>query len=150
MQPRRPNDTYNVRARRCGAATQRLNLSDNLHASPGTLMRTLLAVLAMALIALAWANPDLDAFREYVEARSERFLLHETGDSAVGRALSGAGGALAGALAGHVAERRNYVVFSTYTLDFDSAEATEQEWRFVGVAGWFFETRRPEGLRGHR
>ncbi len=113
-------------------------------------MRTLLVVLAMALIALAWANPDLDAFREYVEARSERFLLHETGDSAVGRALSGAGGALAGALAGHVAERRNYVVFSTYTLDFDSAEATEQEWRFVGVAVWFFETHRPEGLRGHR
>jgi hypothetical protein len=106
-------------------------------------MRTASVVLIVLLIALAWFNPGMDAFKEYVETRSERILEKEAGDSALGRALAGAGGALAGAYVDRITERTNYVLFSTYTIDFDDEEDGD-EWRFVGIAGRFIELHEPD------
>jgi hypothetical protein len=110
-------------------------------------MRTALVALIISVIALAWFNPGMDAFRLFVEEHSERILLNEAGDSAVGRALAGAGGALAGAYVDRVTERRNYAVFSIYTRDLDGDDEQDEEWRFLGIAGHFFELQQPESLR---
>lgn len=109
-------------------------------------MRTALVALVIILIVLAWANPDMPAFRTFVETHSERILLEELdeeGDSAVGRALAGAGGMLAGAVIDRVTERRNFVFFSTYTIDLDPADGDDDAWKFVGLAGQFLETQNP-------
>ena len=113
-------------------------------------MRTGLVALVIVLIGLAAFNPGMDAFRVFVEERSEQILLNETGDSSLGRALSGAGGALAGAFVDRVTERSNYLIFSIYTIDLDGAEEEGDEWKFVGIAGQFVETQRPESLEDER
>ena len=109
-------------------------------------MRTAVVALLIILIALAWSNPDQPAFQAFVERHSEQILLDELdeeGDSAVGRALAGAGGALAGAVIDRVTVRRNFIVFSTYTIDLDTRDGDEDAWKFVGLAGRFLETQNP-------
>ena len=106
-------------------------------------MRTALVALIILLIGLAWFNPSMDAFKGFVELRSERILQEEAGDSVLGRALAGAGGALAGAYVDRITERNNYVFFSTYTIDFDDEEDGD-EWRFLGIAARFIELQAPE------
>ncbi|MFQ5570121.1 MAG: DUF4359 domain-containing protein [Rhodothermales bacterium] len=110
-------------------------------------MRKTLLILVILLVALAWFNPNMDAFREYSKERSEYLLLQETGDTEIGRALSNLGGALAGAFIDRITERRNYVVFSTYTIDLDGDDETKNEWHFLGIAGQFFEMQQPEAVR---
>lgn len=109
-------------------------------------MRTPLLMAALALALLAVFNPDRDDFRAFIETRSEALLRGETGDTALGRVLSGAGSRLAGAYVEQATRRSNYVVFSLYTIDLDGAEGAAEEWRFLGIAGMFFETQRPAAL----
>ena len=109
-------------------------------------MRTALVALVIILIALAWSNPGMPAFRAFVETHAERILLDELdeeADSALGRALAGAGGVLAGAAIDQIAERRNFVFFSTYTIDLDTHDGDDDAWKFVGLAGQFIETQNP-------
>ncbi|MDX1548142.1 MAG: hypothetical protein R3247_14185 [Rhodothermales bacterium] len=108
-------------------------------------MRTGLVALLIVVLALAWFNPGMDAFSLFIGEQSERLVLRETGDTALGRALAGLGGGLAGAYVDRLTERANYGVFSTYTLDFDAGREGD-EWRFVGIAGQFIETERPDFL----
>ena len=110
-------------------------------------MRTLAALLLLAALVLAVLNPDRAAFQTFAEAQSERLLRQETGASVLGRALAGAGARLAGSYVGRRAERQNYLLFSTYTVDLDGPEQEAGDWRFLGIAGCFVELHRPEQLR---
>ena len=110
-------------------------------------MRTGIVVAVLAVIALLWFNPDMEDFATFVEAQSEKIVVQETGEGRLGRALGRIVGGLAGANVDRVTERDNYFVFSTYTLDLDGTESTANDWRFLGIAGQFFELHRPEDLR---
>jgi hypothetical protein len=110
-------------------------------------MRTGIVTALLAAIALAFFNPSMDDFSLFVRAQSEQILIDETGDTSLGRALSAFGSRLAGDYVHRVTERRNYFVFSTYTIDLDGPERTGNEWRFLGIGGRFIELDRPEVLR---
>lgn len=101
------------------------------------MFRILGALLAVALFALAALNPGMAAFESFVEEQSEQILRKEAGDSALGKALSGAGAALAGSYVSKITERDNYLVCSFYTLDVDRDGAPDR--RFLGLANRFFE-----------
>lgn len=109
-------------------------------------MRTGLVVAILAVIALAFFNPGMDEFRTFIRTQAEGLIQRETGETALGQALSGLGGSLAGQYVDRVTERRNYVVFSTYTIDFDGDESDAEDWTFVGIAGRFVEVERPESF----
>lgn len=109
-------------------------------------MRTGIVVALLAVIALALLNPGMDDFRLFMESNAEEIILRETGDTALGRVLSGAGGSLAAEVVDRVTDRRNYFVFSTYTIDFDGAESDDEDWRFLGIAGRFVELDRPQSI----
>ena len=113
-------------------------------------MRTALAILIVAVIALLWLNPGMPEFQDYMELRSEELLLNETGDTALGRALSSLGGSLAGSYVDRITERTNYFLFSTYTVDLDGPDETGQEWEFLGIGGTFVETDAPEAVEERR
>lgn len=98
----------------------------------------------LGLAALALFNPAPDAFDDYVEARAEEFLSDEIGDSRLGQMLSDLGAGVTRSLVRRVTDRDNYFFFSIYTIDLDGPDADEAEWRFLGLAGRFFELRRPE------
>jgi hypothetical protein len=113
-------------------------------------MRTALAILVVVLAALLWLNPGMDDFQQYMELRSEELLLAETGDTALGRALSSLGGSLAGSYVDRLTERSNYFVFSTYTVDLNGEDEPGGEWEFVGIGGRFIETDAPQALKERR
>ncbi len=113
-------------------------------------MRTAIVVVLIALIALYFLNPGMEDFRVFAGTQSERLLERELGDGVLGRALAGAGSALAARHIDRVTERRDYFFFSTYTIDLDGADDEGEEWRFLGVAGQFFETERPASLDAER
>lgn len=106
-------------------------------------MRTGIVIAALVVIALAWLNPTMEDFQIFVEAQSEELILQETGDTELGRALSRLGSGLAAQYIDRVTTRRNYVVFSTYTIDMDEDENNDNEWRFLGMGGHFVVLDRP-------
>jgi hypothetical protein len=110
-------------------------------------MRTGIVVALLAVIALAFLNPSMDDFALFAETHAENLILQETGDTMLGRALSGAGGNLAGEYVKRITERDNYLIFSTYTIDFDGSDSDEEDWEFLGIAGRFVELERPESMR---
>lgn len=109
-------------------------------------MRTGIVSALLVVLALAWFNPDMADFRQFVRLESSDILLEETGDSEIGRALSGLGSQLAGSYVDRITTRRNYFLFSSYTVKLGGEESEEDEWRFIGFAAHFFETNRPEFL----
>ena len=109
-------------------------------------MRTGIVVAILAVVSLAFFNPGMDEFRTFVKAHAEGMIQQETGDTALGRALSGAGASLAAQYVDRVTDRRNYFVFSTYTIDLDGDEAEAEEWKFLGLAGQFVEMDRPASM----
>lgn len=109
-------------------------------------MRTGIVVALLAVIALALFNPGMDDFRLFIEANAEQIILRETGDTAFGRILSGAGGSIAAEVVNRITERQNYFLFSTYTIDLDGPESDDEDWRFLGIAGRFVELDRPESF----
>jgi hypothetical protein len=113
-------------------------------------MRTALAILIVALAALLWLNPSMSEFREFMELRSEELLLAETGDTALGRALSSLGSSLAGSYVDRITERSNYFLFSTYTVDLNGPDEPDGEWEFVGIGGRFLEVDAPQALEDRR
>lgn len=108
-------------------------------------MRTGFIILTVIVIALAISNPGEEQFRNFVSDRAELAIQEETGDSMLGRALSGAGASVAGEFAERVTDRENYYVFSTYTIDLGDASSDPEEWKFLGIAGQFVELERPDG-----
>jgi hypothetical protein len=73
-------------------------------------------------------------------------IRREAGDSALGRALSGAGANLAGDYVDRITDRKNYFVFSTYTIDLDGPDEVGNEWEFLGIADQFIQTEQPESM----
>lgn len=114
-------------------------------------MRTALVALSISLLALAWYNPTMEDFRAFAAEQSQDLILREAGDSALGRALSGAGRELTNTYITRITERRNYAFFSTYTIDMDALAFREpadgNAWRFLGIGGWFMELEQPEVLQ---
>ncbi len=110
-------------------------------------MRTGLVVVILALIALAIFNPGMDDFRVFVQQQSEVIIRQEAGDGTLADILAGVGGRFAANHVDRVTDRTNYFIFSTYTIDFDGAGGEAEEWRFLGIAGQFFETQRPRALQ---
>lgn len=109
-------------------------------------MRTGLVVALLGVIALAIFNPGMDTFRVFIGERAEQIIVDETGDSSLGRALSEAGGSLAGQYVDRITERDNYIIFSTYTIDLDGRDSDEEQWSFLGIAGQFLELERPDAI----
>ena len=108
-------------------------------------MKTIFFLVLIAIL-LAVFNPDMENFMAFVREQSEVIIRQQAGDSALGRALSGAGASLAGDYVDRITERTNYFVFSTYTIDLDGPDEEGGEWEFVGIADQFIETERPESM----
>jgi hypothetical protein len=109
-------------------------------------MRTFSILVALACVALLFTNPDMDAFRAFAEERSEELLQDQLGDSALGRAASRFGSSLARDLVPQITERKNYGLFSVYQLGGIGEDKSDDSntWRFLGIAGHFFELNGPE------
>lgn len=107
-------------------------------------------IVVIALAAggfLARTNPGSAEFRDFVKERVEKRLSAELGTERVGRIVTAFGTDVAGAIAARAAERTDYLLFSTYTVDLGADGRPEETWRFVGVAGSFFELSRPDILQ---
>ena len=109
-------------------------------------MRTALVALSLVVIVLLVFNPDRTDFNTFIQEQSENLVLREVGEGEAGRALAAVGGGLARAYVNSITQRRNFFVFSTYTMDFDGEDGADDEWRFVGLGGQFFELDRPAFL----
>ena len=109
-------------------------------------MRTPILLAVIALVVLFLFNPEMADFQIFAEEQSERLLQQQTGDSDLGRVLSGLGSRLLGSNIHRFTERQNYGVFSIYTIDLGGDEEPEKEWRFLGIAGQFLELERPTSL----
>lgn len=110
-------------------------------------MRLFLLIILVLAGAAVWTNPGPDDFSTYVESRTRDKLMEQAGDTDLGRALSSLGSSLAGSFSQKVTERKNYLVFSVYTLDLDGPDASEGDWKFLGAAGSFYELNRPESVQ---
>jgi hypothetical protein len=108
---------------------------------------TALLMVVLAVVVLIAFNPEMPDFQVFVETQSERILVQETGNTALGQLLSGAGASLLGGMIDQVTERDNYVLFSIYTIDLDGPDEEANEWQFLGIAGQFFETKQPEAVQ---
>ncbi len=110
-------------------------------------MRLPLLMAALAAILLFLFNPDMEDFSVFAKEQSAVLMEDQLGGSALARMLAGAGSDLVGGAVARATERNNYFLFSTYTLDFDGDNREGNEWRFLGVAGMFFELDRPEVVK---
>ena len=105
-------------------------------------------VLALAAGGLlARYNPGKEEFRDFVKERVERRLSAEIGTERIGRIVTMFGTDVAGAIAARASRRTDYLLFSLYRVDLGADGRPEDEWKFVGVAGSFFELSRPEILQ---
>ena len=102
---------------------------------------------AIAAIVLILLNPDMEDFSVFAREQSALLMQEQVGGGILGRVISGAGADVVGGLVEKATERNNYMLFSTYTLDFDGANQEGNEWRFLGIAGMFFELERPEAIK---
>ncbi len=111
-------------------------------------MRMLAFLGVLALLILAALNPGVREFETFIATQSEGIVREKTGDSALGNALAGAAGSIVGRyVVDKVAEQENYLVFSIFTVDLNGAREPGGEWRFLGVANYFYELERPEALQ---
>jgi hypothetical protein len=97
--------------------------------STGTII--IIALVALLFVAL---NPSTDDFKAWRSSQAESQATGGDTAGIVGALKSGAG-KLAGAISGAVAggyERRNYYLFSTYSLGSD---------RYLGVAHLFIKVK---------
>ncbi|HEX7069519.1 MAG TPA: DUF4359 domain-containing protein [Rhodothermales bacterium] len=107
-------------------------------------MKAGLIVLVLAVIALALFNPDMEDFQLFVETSAEELIREEVGEGLLSDALSTLGSGLIGDHVDEITTRRNYIIFSTYTIDLDQEPESGDEWRFLGMAGQFLVLDRPE------
>lgn len=110
-------------------------------------MRTPLIMVLAAITLLFIFNPDMDDFKAFVHTESARILLDKTGDTTLGRVLSGAGSSLAGAYVDRVTDRENYFLFSTYHIDLDGPDRDENDWWFLGIGTRFIQLSQPESAK---
>lgn len=106
-------------------------------------------LVCVGLVLLAILNPQMKDFEEFaaehLRAQITPHLEKRLGtESALGRALAGAGVDLASQYLDRFATRKNYVVASVYTVDLDGPDANEMEWRFLGIGGRFVPLEGPQ------
>jgi hypothetical protein len=109
----------------------------------------LLLLVCIGIVVLAVMNPQPDDFQQFVEEQLEARLQTEVrkragGDSAMGGLIAGTGASITSRYVDRATNRDNYVVASTYTVDLDGANASELEWKFLGVAGRFVPLETPK------
>lgn len=104
-----------------------------------------LLLLAAVLFLLFLTNPGPDEFEAFVDERVGEQIAAQNLPG--GGILSELGGLAAGQLVRRYADRDNYLIFSVYTLDLDGRARDEQDWKFLGIATFFFELERPAALR---
>lgn len=106
-------------------------------------MKGKLTLLLLIIVAgwLAFSNPTMEDFKTFTHNQSRDYLEDELGDNAIGRALAQAGSSLAGDYIDQIADRKNYIFFSRFTIG-DTSEAAESEdsWSYLGIAGRFIRT----------
>ena len=105
-----------------------------------------LLLLVALLVVLVVTNPGQDDFVEYAEENVAEQLGAELEELPAGGLLGDLGGLAAGQLVRRFAHRDNYLVASVYTLDFDGRAREDEDWRFLGIAGLFFEIGRPDSF----
>ena len=101
-------------------------------------MKKLVALLAI-LVAMAVLNPEMRDFRDYVENTVGDRLAAEIDSDALKQLGAGA----VALLAEQVSVRKNYFVFSTYTIDLDGPDRKGSDWLFLGIGDMFFQLREP-------
>jgi hypothetical protein len=101
-------------------------------------MKKLLVFVLIVGGVLAYTNPGMEEFSDYARDISQEMIQDEVGDNAIGRAVAQFGSSLAGDFANELTERKNYVVYSTYTIGSDNPD-----WKFLGIAGRFIQLNRP-------
>ena len=109
----------------------------------------LLLLVCIGIVVLAVMNPQPDDFQQFVEEQLEARLQTEVrkragGDSAMCGLIDGTGASITSRYVDRATNRDNYVVASTYTVDLDGANASELEWKFLGVAGRFVPLETPK------
>jgi hypothetical protein len=109
----------------------------------------LLLLVCIGIVVLAVMNPQPDDFQQFVEEQLEARLQTEVrkragSDSAMGGLIAGTGASITSRYVDRATNRDNYVVASTYTVDLDGANASELEWKFLGVAGRFVPLETPK------
>ena len=102
-----------------------------------------LLLLAAVIGGLYVTNPTMEDFKMFVRDQASETVRKEMGDTEFGRVLSDVGSTLAAGVVERFTERKDYWVFSVYNLGLNSGRNAEP-WRFVGVAGRFFELNKPE------
>jgi len=108
-------------------------------------MRKLLFLVILAVVLFLF-NPDQGEFNEFIENQTTEHFQRNAGDSKLSEALSELGGSLSALLAKQVTERKNYFLFSTYTIALDGDDSHDNAWRYLGIAGQFFKLQEPEDL----
>ena len=109
-------------------------------------MRTLFIFLFVAVVSLAISNPGLTDFKSYVQEKAQRELFEESHENLLGKVLAGVGSQVTGAIAARTTERNNYLLFSTYRIAFEGPTGEQEQWRYLGVGGMFFEMEHPRTL----
>ena len=109
-------------------------------------MKTAIRLIVLLGVAgfLFISNPTQDDFEVYIQERVADHLEDEAGDRALGRLLTDLGSDIVGSLAARVAERNEYFLFSTYTVDVGADGDPDEAWKFLGIAGFFVELSSPE------
>jgi hypothetical protein len=107
---------------------------------------TLPIIVTLGLAAVLYAlNPPPEEFESFVERRVEQRMSEDGGNSnRLGRLLTEMGSSIVGSIAARVSERKNYQVFSIYTVDIGGDGDADEAWRFLGVAGQFIELSGPD------
>ncbi|HYE95898.1 MAG TPA: DUF4359 domain-containing protein [Rubricoccaceae bacterium] len=103
--------------------------------------------LLIVLGTLALFNPNEEDFRYYVQERMTDTIsdhARDVGGGFLGDIVGGVGGTLASALASRTVDRKNFLVFSLYTIDLNGADREGGEWRFLGVAKQFIPLEQPQ------
>jgi hypothetical protein len=109
-------------------------------------MRFLSLLLVIGVVVLAVLNPGMDDFETFAAKHAKTELEQKMGDSRMGDVAEEAGGGIVERYASKLAKRKNYVLFSIYTIDLDGPEQNKQHWRFLGIADRFVELEHPPML----
>ncbi|MFT4605942.1 MAG: hypothetical protein ACI9W4_002687 [Rhodothermales bacterium] len=103
-------------------------------------------VVTLALGAVLYAlNPTPERFERYVEQRVEQRLSKDGGtENRLGRLLTEMGSSVVGSLAARVSKRKNFQIFSIYTVDVGGDGNPDEGWKFLGIAEQFIELSGPD------
>lgn len=114
-------------------------------------LRYLFLILLLGIVGyLAYSNPTEAEFRTFSRDMVEKYV-HERAqlpDNSMRGLIKDLAGVLAGQMVESLVLRKNYVLFSFFTLEVPDAFA-RHNWRFLGIGGYFIPLERPEFLENN-